>query len=144
MIRAWRRPDGRYRLEFSSPMDAIPLEHPSSYGAERDASTKSWSVPEESLPQLEAEKVFGVITGPSSCGCEPAMFRWVTEGEVQAGRTPVRPCGKCKSSARIDLNGHSITCREAHWCDIIDVCGEADVAMSVYEAEFKGGVEATR
>jgi hypothetical protein len=78
---------------------------------------------------LRAEKVFGVVTGPSYCGCEPAEFRWVTEKELEAGRTDPRICLEC--GAGIGLS-HTVF----RQYDVIDVCGEADVAEAVFAAEF--------
>lgn len=135
MIRAWRLPDGRYRLSTTRIVDFRRLEDPAT-GWRYNPVLGMRTYPEWSLEGLGAEKVYGVVTGPSSCGCQPTMFRWVTGSEVRAGKTLANECLRCT-----DYSGRFVDPR-AHQCDIIDVCGEAEVAESVYEAEFRSGVEA--
>lgn len=135
MIRAWRRADGRYRLDFGTGRFGVPINVHWALrdsGAERDAERGGWIIPAKHLARFRPyEKMFGVVAGPSSCGCEPPRFRWVTESEVRKGHTDALLCEGCCYSA--DPPGRTIH----RQCDIIDVCGEADVAEAVFDAEFK-------
>lgn len=144
MIRAWRRADGKYRLDFGKDY-TVHLTYPenggdmSHLGGEWDDEHRMWVVPESGLEPFRRsrstiEKMYGVVAGPSSCGCEPAGFRWVTESEVKAGQTTMKPCHDCAMRRFHPPSGPFAYVR--HQCDIIDVCGEADFAEAVYAAEF--------
>lgn len=146
MIKAWRRTDGKYRLDFGDSYSVI-LTYPHNggsltyMGGEWDREQKQWIVPEMALGAFKGvEKMYGVVAGPSSCGCEPAGFRWVTESEVKAGKTLETRCPRCSllwhQRAEIAY-GRVLEQRETSArCDIIDVCGEADEAEAIYASEF--------
>lgn len=148
MIRAWRLGEVDGEVRYALIVGALSGWLEGQELARRagiDAMSGQWVVPEEGLERHKAEKVFGVITGPSSCGCEEPGFRWVTEGEVESGRTAAMDCTRCPGGEDIlDEDGVLLGYTEEarHQCDIIDVCGEADVAREVYDAEFKAGIEA--
>lgn len=133
MIQAWKRADGRYRLIPMTDEDGISLAWINLTAIDRLLVAKDgkWTCNADVLPHLKAEKVYGVIAGPSSCGCEPAMFRWVTGSEVEAGRTKEKYCPECN----LARHPNDFVFRY-HQCDIIDVCGEGDEGRAVYEAEF--------
>jgi hypothetical protein len=132
---AWRQPDGRYVIRVGAPPGWFAGTTRAGWymgtytGTTRAADISSrgwWIVPEEEACELGAAKVFGVVVSRSSCGCDPAGFRWATEKEVQVGRTEPMFCTRCRPGTSV-YSHH----------DIIDVCGEADVAEAVYEAEFR-------
>jgi hypothetical protein len=147
MIKAWRRPDGRYTMisgTLSGWLDGREFMRRAGIDPEK---MTNWVLDAKDIDWTTTEKVFGVLAGPSSCGCEPAGFRWVTESEVKAGRTVEKQCRACTPSPRADVSpsGTCITfavpapvCYE---CEIIEIMGEADVARQVYEAEFAGKYE---
>lgn len=141
MIRAWRLADGRYRLVADRVRD-WPILDPRGWmllATSLDDTRPGLVVDERLLGALGAQRVYGVVAGPSSCGCEPARFRWAAESEVGAARTARRPCPNgCVLSGKY-LGGAP---RQVHHCTIIEVCGEADVAEEVYDAEFRSRVEA--
>ena len=138
MIRAWRLPDGRYRLEGRGvgPEGWRAVRVRGARGSTRDdPETGEPTVADAAAAAgLGAERVFGVVAGPSSCGCEPAGFRWVVE-EVDRGVTDPVTCPRCGAGVGPD---HAASRRH----DIVDVCGEADVAEAVYRAEFAAKLEA--
>lgn len=137
MIKAWRRPDGKYRLTFDSWAEEKPL-HIERIKGRRGCNPRledaTWTCDGYYVDMIGAQKVYGVLAGPSSCGCEPLGFRWVTESEVKAGQTTMKPCHDCAMRRFHPPSGPFAYVR--HQCDIIDVCGEADFAEAVYEAEF--------
>jgi hypothetical protein len=102
--------------------------------ARLDPELEEWAVPEEKVAVIKAEKIFGVVVGPSSCGCHPAGFQWVGEKEVRAGKTRSWHCRECTRKERARLDSRlGVFYRHK----IIDVCGEPDVAEAVFEAEFR-------
>lgn len=127
MLLAWRRPDGRYAI-FQADGDWSGMILRTGF----NPALHEVSVAEAAIPP-EARRVYGVVTGPSSCHCEPAGFRWVTESEVRAGRTQAELCHACCERYEV-IFGYERTIFFDR--EIIDVCGEADVAESVYEQEF--------
>jgi hypothetical protein len=145
-MRAWKNQDGNYRLgprvTLGPPRDEYDPEFKDgalrAVGGRFDDAAGRWILPAEGVAGLGIRRVFGVVAGPTDCGCSPAIFSYVGEDEVGRGRTDLEICLGCSRRARErggPIRGVFVG------RDIIDICGEADEARAVYDAEFKSRIE---
>jgi hypothetical protein len=132
-LRAWRLPDGRYRLESIEYRKRNLLDVAARlpgmggvYGEYGEDKKEAWIIPETTIDRIGAARVLGVIIA-AFCH-EPCGFGWADQVEVDALRVRDPFCRVCKRQPMGQVA-------------IIEICGEPGEAELVYAAEFRKDVE---